>query len=75
MKIDDSGPFALALPMERYETFLAFIGSVFAPLYAVISPNPTPLGATIPVMAVVSLMYCLLRIGGSKWKAFRTSKA
>jgi putative hydroxymethylpyrimidine transporter CytX len=113
---------ALVAPVERYETFLAFIGSVFAPLYAVIftegavaryippslsgrsplqrvwrspsqafaafgcwaagvvlytfiSSRPTPLGASIPVMATVSLAYCLLRIGGLKWKAFRASKA
>jgi len=105
---------ALVAPVERYETFLAFIGSVFAPLYAVIfaedaiaryippsrsgrsmprafaafgcwaagvllyvliSSRPTPLGATIPVMAAVSLAYCLLRIGGLKWEAFRASKA
>jgi putative hydroxymethylpyrimidine transporter CytX len=105
---------ALVAPVERYESFLTFIGSVFAPLYAVIfadalvrgiaariaprapsfsfacaftcwaggvalylviSPRPGIFGASIPVMAAVSIAYALLVIGGSTWKTFRAIKA
>jgi len=95
---------ALAAPVEQYENFLLLIGSVFAPLYAVVftdcvlrprlaaefpgrtaaafvlwaagvvsyrilSPNPTFLGTTVPVMGLVAGLYTLYALGAKRWKS------